>query len=866
MKQHSAATANLRGIFDTHGATLAAEQIQASALIDCKRVIAELRLAASALDVTCGLFVCEGSEVRPSAGSGPLYAVGSFCAALRSRCPDWASSCLESHEAAVREALAAGRPLRADCACGNGLLFVCPVFLQWNGERFPKLCITGTLYAFSRRATAAELSALSGIGRDDAQRLVSEARRGALPADRLAAFRKDIESIAGSISAEISSRYQLCREVAARTRAQEELERETDELRLYRKLLDNVDDVVLMADRQGRILAANKKAQEVLGYADQELRGLNASVLHPRSDWDNAFGIARDAYKNRIAKGEARLLTKDGRTVDTEFSLRYSPEEETYQAIFRDISERKRAEQVLRQSEATNRALVTAMPDLLFQITADGVFVATNRASDDRFYLPPGQFLGRPVAEVLPPDLADQTMRNVKRALETGQMQTYEYSLPVGGGPRVFEARVLPSGDEMVLAIVRDITEQRRAEEALRIALQSRKELEAVINKSPVVVFLWGAEPGWPIEFVSDNISQFGYSAEDLISGRVTYDRILHPDDLDRVADEIRMYSSECCEEFTQQYRIVTKSGEARWVHDRTWIVRGSDDIIERYQGIVMDITEQLRMENELRRRTQQLELQNRRVLAANESRTRFFASMSHEFRTPLTSIIGFGELMAEDRNAPLSAEQRGYLAKVQQNARQLLEMVNDLLDISKAESGRISVHLSQVDVKSLIEDVVAGMTPVLRREDVAMHVDIQDDMPVVTTDAQKLGQILTNLLSNALKFTNQGSVSVSAVVADGQLRIAVKDTGIGIRRADIRRIFQEFEQAGGPDGRKIRGTGLGLPLAKRLCYLLGGRIKVQSEVGKGSTFTVLLPVSLRESAVRRRARALGSGGAAPPE
>jgi len=599
---------NLRAVVGKNGNVLAPHNVPIAALLDARRLVAELEMAARALDLSFCVFLCDQEKPRGVDDKrGPLYALSAYCSALIKRAPQFADRCIESHWAAAKQAAPTGRPTRASCACGEGLLLACPVYLISDDLRDPKMCITATVYPRTGVFPPEKLSQITGVPEPELRSLIAEVGSRALPTARAAAIRKGLQIIAGSVSAEMSSRYQLYREIAARTEAEQRLLADKRQLELYRKLVDNVDDFVLMADNYGRILAANRKLRELLRYDQEDLRQLNAGLLHPREDLPKALELVEEARRQGTTKGRIRLLTRDGRQIPTEVLLCFSPEEATFQAIFRDITDR-------------------------------------------------------------------------------------------------------------------------------------------------------------------------------------------------------------------------------------------------------------VEMENELRRRSVQLEKQHRKVLDATQLKSRFFASMSHELRTPLTSIIGFTEMMSEDGDGAFTAQHRAHLARISQNAHQLAQMVDDLLDIAKIESGRISVSLSNVDIGRIVREVTASIAPMASAKGNRLRAVVRPALPPAFTDEQKLGQILRNLLSNAVKFTEKGIVTVSAGVSGDRLRISVKDTGPGISKSDFRRMFEEFEQLDAAGGRKAKGTGLGLPLTRRLCHLLGGSIKVESEVGRGSTFTVLLPVNLSESVIRRRSRSLSLG------
>ncbi len=262
---------------------------------------------------------------------------------------------------------------------------------------------------------------------------------------------------------------------------------------------------------------------------------------------------------------------------------------------------------------------------------------------------------------------------------------------------------------------------------------------------------------------------------------------------------------------------------------------------------IFHDISERLRMEKELRERSDEIQAQNIKVLAMAEERDRFFRNVSHELRTPLTSIIGFAEMLSEDIDEPLSEKQKHQLKHVVGNSHKLLSMVNDILDISKIDAGRMEVHIGSLKLHEFIPHIAANFMPLATEKNLTLNLHLDGKLPTVHTDENKLGQILVNLISNAIKFTDNGTIDITATAHDKIFEIAVKDTGIGIPATDLKEIFKEFHRAH-TQASSERGSGLGLTIAQVMAGLLGGKILVESEVGKGSTFTVTLPIALSGS------------------
>ena len=235
----------------------------------------------------------------------------------------------------------------------------------------------------------------------------------------------------------------------------------------------------------------------------------------------------------------------------------------------------------------------------------------------------------------------------------------------------------------------------------------------------------------------------------------------------------------------------------------------------------------------------------------ADEMKSRFLSNMSHEFRTPLNSIRGLCKLLLGKSDGPLEPEQETQVRFIAKAADNLAELVDDLLDLAKIEAGKVDVRPARLDVKELFSALRGMLRPLLVTETVELAFDVADGLPPMFTDESKVSQILRNFVSNALKFTERGSIRVSAALEPGgeRVRFEVTDTGIGIAPEDQELIFEEFTQVQGPLQRKVKGTGLGLPLVRRLAGLLGGSVGVVSRPGEGSTFWASIPLRVREEA-----------------
>lgn len=241
-----------------------------------------------------------------------------------------------------------------------------------------------------------------------------------------------------------------------------------------------------------------------------------------------------------------------------------------------------------------------------------------------------------------------------------------------------------------------------------------------------------------------------------------------------------------------------------------------------------------------------ELDAQAEQLKKATELKSRFLAYMSHEFRTPISAIRSIARLLSDRVDGPLTSEQEKQVGFVDTTAAELAEMVDDLLDLAKIEAGRVEISPAWFEMVDLFSALRGMFRPVIHNPATALIFEEPEGLPKLYTDDRKLSQILRNFISNALKFTPQGEVRVTAMrVGENSVRFSVSDTGIGIAPEHHAAVFDDFSQVDSPVQKRLRGTGLGLSLSRQLAALLGGRVEVASELGKGSVFSVTLPVQL---------------------
>jgi signal transduction histidine kinase len=294
--------------------------------------------------------------------------------------------------------------------------------------------------------------------------------------------------------------------------------------------------------------------------------------------------------------------------------------------------------------------------------------------------------------------------------------------------------------------------------------------------------------------------------------------------------------------------QILSEQGELMWVVTILHDLAEAIDKARLYEQLkqasaelerkVQEATAELAEQNELLRR------QHIAIEQASALKTQFLANMSHEFRTPLNAILGYTHMLLHGVTGAVTDPQRKSLTRIDSNSRHLLALINDILDITRIEAGRMPLNLSSFDIPDLVHEVMSELEPIVKRSNLVVAARNQGRVPQLRSDRQKVKQIVLNLLSNALKFTPTGRVTITTTY-DGRARmlaIAVRDTGVGIGEEDQAKVFEDFRQLDGSPARGYGGTGLGLSICRRLSQMLGGTIDLKSEAGKGSTFTLRLP------------------------
>lgn len=620
---------------------------------------------------------------------------------------------------------------------------------------------------------------------------------------------------------------------------------------------------IIALDLEGNILMWNEGAKRNYGYSVEEIVGKQTLwVLHATEDIESgrAKSMLDEALNSGKYEGTFDLIRKNGERFPALISVTVRRDAEGkpvgYVLISKDITLQKQQEQVLREQLSYNRNLFESSIDILISTDTLGIITDINKQMCAITGYGPQELIDTPFKDYFTdPKRAEDCIRSV---LADEIVKNYELIIRAKDGKETVvscNATTFKDADQNlrgVFAVARDITEQKRLEvESLEqnIKLKEAKEfLNNVLESSTAYSIIAEDLDGNILAWNEGARINYGYTSEEMVGKQNT--RILHaPEDiksgrLQAVLDAALKTGKE-----EGVLESVRKNGERFAASLALTLRKDSEGRPLGYLLISKDITNQKR-EEVLTTKNIALIEQNRLTQEANRLKGEFLANMSHELRSPLNGIIGFAELMHLGKVGPVSLEQKEYLGDILTSSRHLLQLINDILDLAKVESGKMEFHPEKINIDKVIHEVCDILRTIISKSEIKLETKIDPSINDIIIDPAKLKQILYNYISNALKFTaSGGSITIRALPEGSDyFRLEVEDTGIGIKEEDIPKLFTEFQQLDSSLDKKYPGTGLGLALIRRIAEAQCGHVGIKSIPGKGSTFFIVLPrVSIAE-------------------
>ncbi|MBF0188211.1 MAG: PAS domain S-box protein, partial [Magnetococcales bacterium] len=659
------------------------------------------------------------------------------------------------------------------------------------------------------------------------------------------------------------------RDITVRRAQEEKLKRREQQ---FRTLLESAPDAMVIVDANGLISMVNRQTEVLFGHERSALVGQPVETLLPERLMGNHVDL-RHAYmkspSQRHMKTDQEILaiTRDGREFPVEVSLSPIETDEGMMvaSALRDITARKEMEDELRKTNFFSDAALELTKAAYWHTPLDGsgYYISSERKVE---------ILGDPPREDLRYHLESEWLVNVRavdplcaeRVMDrfeetvTGKREefneVYPYRRPNDGSVVWLHsvghlAHGADGTPQMIFGVTQDITLRKEAEQKV---LESEERLDMALIGANAGLWDWSVEEDtlYTNEIWS---TMLGYIPEALEIRHPTHqDRwqnLIHPDDLPNALAKLHAHIKGQTGSYRAEFRMRTESGDWKWILDiGRAFVRDTQGHAKRVVGIHLDIDEPKRLSAALKQAKEEAD-------QANQAKSDFLANMSHEIRTPMNAIIGMSHLALQTE---LTARQRNYVQKVHRSAESLLGIINDILDFSKIEAGKLTMESVTFHLDDVLNNVANLISMKASEQGLEVSFEVDNDVPLnLIGDPLRLGQILINLAGNAVKFTKQGNIVLSIHLAKMEpyqvaLHFKVRDTGIGMDKKQMARLFQAFSQADSSTTRKFGGTGLGLTISKRLVEMMDGRIWVESAPNRGSTFQFTASFARKDNDRRR--------------
>lgn len=644
-----------------------------------------------------------------------------------------------------------------------------------------------------------------------------------------------------------NSFHVFIRDISQRRQMEKELARSEEH---FRSLVELAVDGIIIGDTAGIVVGVNKRFLEIAGKKQEEIIGKHISALFP-TEVLASTPLDFTSLKTGLTLVKERELVKpNGDRVIIEMHSKMMPDG-SYQSFIRDITERRKTEDALIHSRNLFNTVFDNSQNPIFIINDEGYYTDLNKAACDFLETSKEEITGQHVTVTLPDKNPDPAkMETHKQLWVTGGM--IETSYLVNNTVKTLLLSISPvihDNKRHIFGIGTDITFQKKYLAALSESEEKFRQMSENIADGITII-----ENGKAI-YTNPSLSEItGYSEEDL--KKMTGLDLAAPWEKER----IRMIHSQARNDKSivnyLEYCIITKNGKEKYLMNRYSVGTTNPN---RHYIITTDITDRKRFEKELLLKNEEIQKQNQEYRKLNDElqisiekaresdrlKSAFIANMSHEIRTPLNAIMGFSDMLIKKELT--SGKIKSYSKIIHNSGNHLLNLISDIIDISKIETGQMDLTFDPINLNELFGETHTAFSPMAAEKQLILRTDVPAAVHHIVSDRTKLQQILNNLIANALKFTEFGEVVFGFRITGKNLEIFVSDTGIGIANKEIPLIFERFRQLEQKQGTKYPGTGLGLAIVKGLTELMKGNIHVTSALGKGSEFRLEFPVELSE-------------------
>lgn len=621
------------------------------------------------------------------------------------------------------------------------------------------------------------------------------------------------------------------RDVTDRRQAEEEARRANE---LCRSLAENASDMIFEWLPDGTITYASPSVRK-LGYTPEEMVGRHSYEFIAPNEMAQAFVPREKQFADfRPMSHEVNLVKKDGSTLTVEAQvdmLLKDGQPWRIHAIVRDITQRKQAEQALKESEQKYKGIVENSNDIIMLTRPDGYASYISPACRQILGYEPEELEGTE-ARVAHPDDLDKASASFLSAMRGEPGSNVQYRVVTKTGETrwishswtpVFREGAL----QTVVSVIRDVTERRHHEDALR---DSEQKYKGIVENSSDLIML--GSPDGTITYASPACHNILDCEPEEVVGTTPW--IVHPDDVGKALDAYaRAHRGESGTDF--EYRIYTKSGNMRWI-SHSWSPIFADGTLQTVVSVIRDVTEHKLSEEAIREAHAELE-------QAYRLQQEFINNVTHEVRTPLTAVKGYAAMLMEGLAGPVSEEQTELLKKVLTSSDHLLDVVNGVLRIARIKSGRATANPKACDPRLVVEKCVTSIVPQALQKGLEIDVEAGKCGATGMYDEERLVTVVTNLLTNAVKFTEEGTIEVLIECCPSATEIVVADPGMGIDDDSLPTIFDEFVQLDQPRKHKPAGFGIGLAIVAAMVETMGASLTVSSGKGLGTAFTLRLPV-----------------------